>query len=166
MDVGEMQRKLSQWATENPADQYRDLYSLLCHETWLRVAHLSVNTNQGRETAGIDGESMMHFNGDIEGNLATLRDMLKAKVFEPMPVRRVYIPKVGKPRGVWPLGVPALEDKIVQRVTVEVLNAIYEQDFLGFSYQGNHLPWNRMTRLVARWLPSFLVFRGDIQLPW
>ena len=62
MDVGEMQRKLSQWATENPEDQYRDLYSLLCQETWLRVAHHSVNTNQGRETAGIDGRTMSHFN--------------------------------------------------------------------------------------------------------
>jgi group II intron reverse transcriptase/maturase len=46
----------------------------------------------------------------------------------------VYIPKVGKPGELRPLGVPALEDKIVQRATVEVLNAIYEQDFLGFSY--------------------------------
>jgi len=89
VDVGEMQMKLSQWATEDLAKQFTDLYSLLCNEVWLRVAHHSVNTNQGRETAGIDGESMMHFNGDIEGNLATLRDMLKAKVFEPMPVRRV-----------------------------------------------------------------------------
>jgi RNA-directed DNA polymerase len=49
-------------------------------------------------------------------------------------VRRVYIPKVGKPGELRPLGVPALEDKIVQRATGEVLNAIYEQDFLGFSY--------------------------------
>ncbi len=69
-----MQRKLSQWAPEHPEDQYRDLYSLLCHETWLRVAHHSVNTNQGRETAGIDGRTMSHFNGDLEGNLARLRE--------------------------------------------------------------------------------------------
>ena len=104
MDVGEMQRKLSQWATENPEDQYRDLYSLLCHETWLRAAHHSVNTNQGRETAGIDGRTMRHFNGDLEGNLARLREALKAKTFEPMPVRRVYIPKSnGKQR---PIGIP------------------------------------------------------------
>ena len=90
MDVGEMQRKLSQWAPEHPADQYRDLYSLLCNEVWLRVAHYSVNTNQGRETAGIDGRTMSQFNGDLEGNLRRLRDALKAKTFEPMPVRRVY----------------------------------------------------------------------------
>ena len=68
-----MQRKLSQWATENPADQYRDLYSLLCHETWLRVAHHSVNTNQGRETAGVDWQSMSNFNRNLEENLEMLR---------------------------------------------------------------------------------------------
>jgi len=43
------------------------------------VAHHSVNTNQGRETAGIDGRTMSHFNGDLEGNLARLREALKAK---------------------------------------------------------------------------------------
>src|SRR5207249_5292238 len=59
---------------------------------------------------------------------------LKRGVYRARPVRRVYIPKVGKPGELWPLSVPALEDKIVQRATVEVLNAIYEQDFLGFSY--------------------------------
>jgi retron-type reverse transcriptase len=99
-----MQRKLSQWATENPHDQYRELYHLLCDDTWLRVAHHAVNTNQGRETAGIDGVTMRTFNGDVEGNLRRLRDGLKAKTFEPLPVRRVYIPKInGKKR---PLGIP------------------------------------------------------------
>ena len=61
MDVSEMQRKLSQWATENPTEQRRELYNLLCNEVWLRVAHHSVNSNQGRETAGIDWQSMSHF---------------------------------------------------------------------------------------------------------
>jgi len=58
VDVGEMQRKLSQWATDDPTKQFVDLYSLLCHEVWLRVAHHHVNANQGRETAGIDGETI------------------------------------------------------------------------------------------------------------
>jgi len=83
-----MQKKLSQWATENPEEQYRDLYSLLCNDVWLRVAHHSVNANQGRDTAGIDGATMSNFNGDVEGNLARLREALKAKTFEPMPVRQ------------------------------------------------------------------------------
>src|SRR5437667_126778 len=94
-----MQRKLSQWATDDPTKRFVDLYSLLCNEVWLRVAHHSVNTNQGRETAGIDGETMSNFNGDLDGNPERLRNALKAKTFEPMPVRRVHIPKAnGKKR--------------------------------------------------------------------
>jgi RNA-directed DNA polymerase len=104
VDVSEMQRKLSQWATADPTKRFVDLYSLLCNEVWLRVAHHKVNSNRGRETAGVDWQSMSHFNGDLDGNLERLRVMLKAKTFEPIPVRRVYIPKPnGKQR---PLGIP------------------------------------------------------------
>ena len=53
----------------------------------------AVNTNQGRETAGIDGRTMSNFNGDVDGNIQRLSEALKAKTFEPLPVRRVYIPK-------------------------------------------------------------------------
>ena len=74
-----MQRKLSQWAIENPEDQYMELYHLLCNEVWLRVAHHTVNANQGRETAGIDGYTMNNFNGDVDGNITRLREALKAK---------------------------------------------------------------------------------------
>jgi RNA-directed DNA polymerase len=104
VDVSEMQRKLSQWATDDPTKRFVDLYSLLCNEVWLRAAHHAVNTNQGRETAGIDGKTMSNFNVDVEGNLKRLSEKLKAKTFEPEPVRRVYIPKAnGKKR---PLGIP------------------------------------------------------------
>jgi retron-type reverse transcriptase len=115
VDVGEMQKKLSQWATENPTDTRQELYSLRCNSVWLRAAHRAVNTNQGRETAGIDGEAMSIFNRDYEGNLERLREKLKAKTFEPQPVRRVYIPKAnGKTR---PVGIPAIRDRIVQITT-------------------------------------------------
>ena len=104
MDVGEMQRKLSLTAQEKPEHKFCDLYSLLCNPLWLRVAHHKVTANQGRETAGIDGQSMRDFNADLEGNLERLRQLLIAKTFEPIPVRRVYIPKShGKKR---PLGIP------------------------------------------------------------
>ena len=66
MDVSEMQRKLSQRATEDPEHRFDNLYSLLCNEVWLRVAHHKVNSNQGRETAGTDGMSMSKFNGELE----------------------------------------------------------------------------------------------------
>jgi len=81
-----------------------DLYSLLCNEIWLRVAYHSVNTNQGRETAGIDKKTIRNFNGDVDGNIKRLSEALKAKIFEPQPVRRVYIPKANGTKR--PLGIP------------------------------------------------------------
>ncbi len=81
---------------------------------------------------GVDGETWKHYGEALEANLRDLSDRLKRGAYRAKPVRRVYIPKAdGRQR---PLGVTALEDKLVQRATVEVLNAIYETDFLGFSY--------------------------------
>jgi group II intron reverse transcriptase/maturase len=82
--------------------------------------------------AGIDGETCESYAENLAGNLQELSDRLKRGAFRAQPVRRAYIPKAdGRLR---PIGVPTLEDKIVQRAVVEVLNAIYEVDFLGFSY--------------------------------
>src|ERR1700693_5626272 len=81
---------------------------------------------------GVDGETWRHYGETLEDNLQDLSHRLKRGAYRAKPVRRVYIDKNdGRKR---PLGVPALEDKIVQRATVEVLNAIYETDFLDFSY--------------------------------
>ncbi len=81
---------------------------------------------------GVDGETWQHYGGTLEGNLQDLSSRLTRGGYRAKPVRRVYIPKAdGRQR---PLGVTALEDKIVQRAVVEVLNAICETDFLGFSY--------------------------------
>jgi group II intron reverse transcriptase/maturase len=95
----------------------------------LRAAYLSLN----REAAsGVDGETWQHYGEALEENLHDLADRLKRGAYRAKPVRRVYIPKAdGRQR---PLGVTALEDKLVQRATVQVLNAIYETDFAGFSY--------------------------------
>jgi RNA-directed DNA polymerase len=95
----------------------------------LRMAYLRLK----KEAApGVDGETWRHYGEQLEGNLQNLAERLKRGAYRAKPVRRVYIPKAdGRQR---PLGVTALEDKIVQRAAVEVLNAIYETDFLGFSY--------------------------------
>src|SRR5438094_4492804 len=95
----------------------------------LRMAYFSLK----KEAApGVDGKTWRHYGEELERNLQDLSDRLKRGAYRAKPVRRVYIPKAdGRQR---PLGVTALEDKIVQRATVEVLNAIYETDFLGFSY--------------------------------
>ena len=82
--------------------------------------------------AGIDGVTWRSYGEELESNLQDLSDRLRRGAYRAKPVRRAYIPKAdGRMR---PLGVPALEDKIVQRAVVEVLGAIYESDFLGFSY--------------------------------
>jgi len=81
---------------------------------------------------GIDGESWKGYGEDLEVNLQDLSDRLRRGAYRARPVKRVYIPKAdGRKR---PIGIPALEDKIVQRAVVHVLNCIWEQDFLGFSY--------------------------------
>jgi group II intron reverse transcriptase/maturase len=82
--------------------------------------------------AGLDGITWKDYGEHLEVNLQDLSGRLKRGAYRAKPTRRVYIDKAdGRKR---PLGVMALEDKIVQRATVEVLNAIYEVDFLGFSY--------------------------------
>ena len=81
---------------------------------------------------GVDGMTWRFYGEELEENLQDLSDRLKRGTYRAKPTRRTYIAKPdGRKR---PLGVTALEDKIVQRAAVEVLNAIYEVDFLGFSY--------------------------------
>ncbi|HMN69515.1 MAG TPA: group II intron reverse transcriptase/maturase [Bdellovibrionales bacterium] len=95
----------------------------------LRAAYFAMKR---KASAGVDGETWTSYGESLEENLRNLSARLKAGGYRAKPVRRTFIAKTdGKQR---PLGVPVLEDKIVQRATVEVLNAIYEMDFLGFSY--------------------------------
>ena len=95
----------------------------------LRKAYFSLKKEAA---AGVDGETWRHYGEALEEHLQELSGRLKRGAYRAKPVRRVYIAKDGG--GQRPLGVTALEDKLVQRATVEVLNAIYETDFLGFSY--------------------------------
>src|SRR5262252_1966203 len=95
----------------------------------LRRAYYSLKK---QAAPGVDGEMWRHYGETREENLQDLSHRLKRGAYRAKPVGRVYIPKAdGRQR---PLGVTALEDKIVQRAAVAVLNAIYETDFLGFSY--------------------------------
>src|SRR5260370_29091185 len=81
---------------------------------------------------GGDGETWRHYGETLEDNLQDLSHRLNRGAYRAKPVRRAYIDKSdGRKR---PLGVPVLEDNLVHRPTVEVVNAIYETDFLGFSF--------------------------------
>lgn len=108
-------------------------FTALLHHVYdserLRAAYHGLKRNAA---AGVDGETWRAYGGNLEANLRDLAERLKRGAYRAKPVRRAFIPKAdGRQR---PLGVPTLEDKLVQRAVVEVLCAIYEEDFLGFSY--------------------------------
>ena len=86
------------------------------------------------KAVGIDGVNKAAYGKNLERNLQGLLERMKAMAYRPGPVREVRIPKEGRPGATRPLGISNLEDKIVQRAMVAVLNVIYEEDFLGFSY--------------------------------
>jgi RNA-directed DNA polymerase len=105
--------------------------ALLHHVTVdsLRDAFLALKR---RAAPGVDGVTWQDYEADLEGNLQSLHARVHRGTYRALPVRRRFIPKPdGRQR---PLGIAALEDKTVQRAVVTVLNAIYEEDFLGFSY--------------------------------
>jgi group II intron reverse transcriptase/maturase len=95
----------------------------------LRMAFFALKRDAA---SGIDGLTWPTYEADLDRNLTDLHERVHRGAYRALPSRRTYIPKAdGKQR---PLAVAALEDKIVQRATAAVLNAIYEEDFLGFSY--------------------------------
>ena len=95
----------------------------------LRAAYWAIRP---KAAPGVDGVTWTEYGQDLEANLRDLHARVHGGSYRARPSRRVFIPKAdGRLR---PLGVAALEDKILQRAVVEVLNAIYEADFLGFSY--------------------------------
>jgi group II intron reverse transcriptase/maturase len=95
----------------------------------LRAAYFALRP---KAAPGVDGVTWAEYGLDLEVNLRDLHARIHRGAYRARPSRRVHIPKPdGRLR---PLGIAALEDKILQRAVVEVLNAIYETDFLGFSY--------------------------------
>ena len=95
----------------------------------LRAAYRALSP---KAATGVDGVSWEEYGQELEDNLSDLHARLHRGAYRAKPSRRVFIPKAdGRQRA---LGVAALEDKILQRALVEVLNAVYECDFLGFSY--------------------------------
>jgi RNA-directed DNA polymerase len=95
----------------------------------LRTAYRGLNP---KAAAGVDEVTWQDYGQGLEANLRDLHQRVHRGSYRAKPTRRTYVPKAdGRQR---PLGVAALEDKIVQRAVVEVLNAVYEEDFLGFSY--------------------------------
>jgi len=120
--------RIAELAKEDPKRQFHSIAHLLT------VAKLEEAFRSLRKdaSAGIDGVTYEQYEMNVEEKIRQLHQRLKEGKYQAQPLRRVYIPKEdGKQR---PISIPALEDKIVQKAVVSLLNAIYEQDFLDCSY--------------------------------
>ena len=107
-------------------------FTALLHHVTLERLRWAYWALSPKAAPGVDGVTWSAYGQDLEANLAGLHEKVQQGRYRASPSRRAYIPKAdGRQR---PLGITTLEDKIVQRAVVEVLNAVYEADFRGFSY--------------------------------
>jgi len=110
----------------------KEKFTALLHHISVDCLRMAFFALKRDAASGVDGLTWPTYEADLDRNLTDLHARVQRGAYRALPSRRVYIPKPdGQQR---PLAVAALEDKIVQRATVAVLNAIYEEDFLGFSY--------------------------------
>jgi group II intron reverse transcriptase/maturase len=120
--------RVRQAARQRKKEKFTALLHHITVDT-LRVAYYALKR---KAAPGVDGVTWEDYEADLEPRLADLHGRVHRGAYRPQPSRRTYIPKAdGKQR---PLAIAALEDKIVQGATVMVLNAIYEEEFLGLSY--------------------------------
>lgn len=132
MIIREMQSKLATWSTEDPNRKFDRLLRLIASKEWLNEAARITLTSKGARTPGIDGVNGNIMLKDLSAHIEALRDELLSGSYQPLPVRRIYIPKPnGKQR---PLGIPCLRDRIVQRAMLMAMEPIWESDFHGQSY--------------------------------
>jgi RNA-directed DNA polymerase len=113
-------------------ERKKERFTALFHHISIELLEQAFFELEKDAAAGVDRLTWTDYEADLEHKLADLHDRVQRGAYRALPSRRVYIPKPdGRQR---PLAVAALEDKIVQRAVVTVLNAIYEEDFLGISY--------------------------------
>jgi RNA-directed DNA polymerase len=107
-------------------------FTSLLHHVSVDLLRASFHSLKRKAAPGVDGVTWQEYESGLEGRITDLHSLVHRGAYRAQPSRRVYIEKEdGRKR---PLGVAALEDKIVQQAVVTVLNQIYEEDFLGFSY--------------------------------
>ena len=121
--------RIRQAAAKDKEKRFTALWHHVYDVDRLREAYFGLTR---KSAPGVDGVTWQDYGKELEENLLDLSARLQRGAYRARPVRRVFIPKPdGRQR---PIGVPTLEDKIVQRAACEVMGAIYEADFLGFSY--------------------------------
>lgn len=140
--------RIAELAKEDPKRQF---YSI-AHLITVAKLYEAFRSLRKDASAGIDGVTYEQYEAHAEEDIRQLHQRLKEGKYRAQPLRRVYIPKEdGKQR---PISIPALEDKIVQKTVVDLLNAIYEQDFLDCSYgfrpgRGQHQALDEIGRVIC-----------------
>src|SRR5574337_238672 len=143
-------------AKEDPNCKFTSLIHLLT-EDFLKECFRELKKNK---SPGIDGITVNEYEEQLDENIADLVARLKAKQYRPKPVKRVYIPKPNGDKR--PLGIPAVEDKIVQMAIKKILEAIFEQDFIDTSYgfrpnRSCHAALEQIDRIIMNCLVNFIV---------
>src|SRR5262244_360658 len=128
--VSTKQERIAALAKQSPQMAFTSPAYLMDRD-WLKEAYRRTRKDGA---AGVDGVTAEDYERDLEGNLQRLLDRAKSGTYHAPPVRRVHIPKGGSTTETRPLGIPTLEDKVLQRAIVMLLEPIYEQDFLACSY--------------------------------
>lgn len=134
-----IQRKLYQWSSDHPNEAYRDLWNWVIDPRNIRIAYERVRRNTGRNTPGVDGVTIRDIEGQDKesGILRFLEDIgkrLKEGYYAPSPVRRHWIPKPGKPGQRRGLGIPTIEDRVVQCAIKQIIEPLFEARFLHVSH--------------------------------
>jgi len=143
-------------AKEDPNCKFTSLAHLLA-EDFLKECFRELKKNK---SPGIDGITVNEYEEQLDENIADLVAKLKAKQYKPKPVKRVYIPKPNGDKR--PLGIPAVEDKIVQMAIKKILEAIFEQDFMDMSYgfrpnRGCHDALKQIDKIIMKYPVNFIV---------
>lgn len=128
--VSTKQKRIAALAKQSPEMAFTSLAYLMDID-WLKEAYRRTRKDGA---VGVDGVTAEEYEQDLESNLQSLLERAKSGTYKAPPVRRVHLPKGGSSTETRPLGIPTLEDKVLQRAVVMLLEPIYEQDFLDCSY--------------------------------
>jgi RNA-directed DNA polymerase len=126
-----MSPELRRLAERAKAD-HRVQFTSLAHLLTVEALEAAWKALKKRSSAGVDGVTATEYERELRGNLERLHERVRAGGYVAPPVRRRYVPKEGAE--LRPIGIPTIEDKIVQAAVARILSAIYEQDFLPCSY--------------------------------
>ncbi len=116
--------------------KWYSLFDKLTNE--LNLFQAARKVTHRKKAAGVDGQSVEEFDEDLIGEIRTLQGQLNGNHYEPRPVRRVQIPKPGKPNETRPLGIPTVRDRVVQKALVQVIEPILDHEFHDRSYGFRH----------------------------